>query len=85
MLTWNTGAENTYGHAKRDIVGKSFKLTFTAEDLAAGVPENELHEARVGHRATYERWNMHKDGTRFWVACTWHPSTWHPSTAQRAR
>jgi diguanylate cyclase (GGDEF)-like protein/PAS domain S-box-containing protein len=68
IITWNTGAENTYGYSKRDIIGKSFKMTFSAEDLAAGVPENELHEAHEGRRATYERWNVRKDGTRFWAA-----------------
>jgi diguanylate cyclase (GGDEF)-like protein/PAS domain S-box-containing protein len=68
IITWNTGAENTYGYSKREIIGKSFRVTFTAEDLAAGVPENELHEAHAGHRTTYERWNVRKDGTRFWAA-----------------
>lgn len=68
IITWNTGAKNTYGYTKREIIGKSFKLTFTAADRAAGAPENELHEAREGRRATYERWNVRKDGTRFWAA-----------------
>jgi diguanylate cyclase (GGDEF)-like protein/PAS domain S-box-containing protein len=68
IITWNTGAENTYGYTKRDIVGRSFKLTFTPEDVSAGVPENELAQARLGRRATYERWNVRKDGTRFWAA-----------------
>ena len=68
IITWNTGAENTYGYSKREIVGKSFKVTFTPEDLAAGVPENELHEAHTGGRTTHERWNVRKDGTRFWAA-----------------
>jgi diguanylate cyclase (GGDEF)-like protein/PAS domain S-box-containing protein len=68
IITWNTGAQNTYGYTKREIVGKSFRITFTADDLAAGVPENELRESRDGRRATYERWNVRKDGTCFWAA-----------------
>ncbi len=82
IITWNTGAEKTYGYTKRDVVGRSFKVTFTADDVAAGDPERELLEAHNGRRFTYERWNVRKDGTRFLAANNMAPISGDCATAQ---
>src|SRR5450759_3837767 len=32
VISWNAGAEKTFGYAQAEIVGKSFDVIFTAED-----------------------------------------------------
>jgi PAS domain S-box-containing protein len=67
IVDWTAGAEAVFGWTADEIVGKSFELTFTAEDRAAGVPQKELETARTEGCANDERWHLRKDGTRFFV------------------
>jgi PAS domain S-box-containing protein len=62
VVTWNTGTEKIKGYAAEEIIGKNFACFYTAEDVVAGKPERNLHEAaRRGHNsrsgsARPERW-----------------------------
>jgi diguanylate cyclase (GGDEF)-like protein/PAS domain S-box-containing protein len=73
ILTWNRGAEYSYGYTKDEVIGTSFGRVFTAEDVAASAPERELNEALSGTRLRFERWNLRKDGTRFWATTSMAP------------
>src|ERR1035438_9523580 len=42
IISWNAGAEKTFGYTAQEILGHSFAAIFTAEDVAAGAPQNEL-------------------------------------------
>ncbi|TCQ10611.1 PAS domain S-box-containing protein [Rhizobium sp. PP-F2F-G36] len=68
VTSWNTGAERVLGFAEADILGRSGDVIFTAEDRAAGVPALERTDATAHGRAEDERWQMRKDGTRFWAS-----------------
>jgi len=68
ILSWNAGAEIIYGYTKEEVVGKSFSILFTHEDRQSGVPERELDNARTRGSAADFRWQMKKDGSRFWAS-----------------
>lgn len=73
IMTWNRGAESTFGYAALDVVGKSFEMIFTPEDIAAGFPKSELADVLRSRRTHYERWHVRKDGTRFWATISVSP------------
>jgi PAS domain S-box-containing protein len=66
VTSWNLGASALLGWKAEEILGRSGDLIFTAEDLAAGVPQQEADQARESGRAVNERWHLRKDGSRFW-------------------
>jgi len=67
VTSWNVAAERIIGYAEAEAVGRHFSLIFTPEDVEAGVPEQELRQAREDGRAEDERWHRRKDGERFWA------------------
>ena len=70
VASWNAGAERIKGYRAGEVTGRHFSLFYTAEDRAAGKPEQALgHAAREG-RFQGEGWRVRKDGTRFWAEVT---------------
>lgn len=67
VLTWNGGAERLKGYTADEIVGRSFRLFYTPEDLAAGKCDLELDVAAREGRFEDEGWRLRKDGSRFWA------------------
>jgi len=64
--SWNEGVQRILGFDEADFIGRDIvPLTFTPEDLRAGVPQRELEEARATGTASSERWMKRKDGTSF--------------------
>src|SRR5215510_1418280 len=68
ILSWNAGAEIIFGYTKEEVVGKQFSIFFTPEDRQSGVPERELKNARTRGSVGDFRWQMRKDGSRFWAS-----------------
>jgi PAS domain S-box-containing protein len=68
IVTWNSGAERLLGYTAEEIVGQSGARIFVPEDVAAGVPEQEIQNAAAAGRSADERWHLRKDGTRFWCS-----------------
>src|SRR5215813_9418685 len=66
IFSWNAGAEKAFGYLEDDIIGESFSTLFTAEDQRRGLPEQELRNAGNRGSAKYFRWQVRKDGSRFW-------------------
>jgi len=68
VRTWNPGAQRFKGYSPDEIIGKSFSVFYTPEDIARGRPQELLSTAaRVG-RAEDEGWRVRKDGSRFWAS-----------------
>lgn len=68
VTSWNSGAERLLGYAEAEIVGRDFSCMFTPEDVQKGAPRQELEEALREGRAENERWQVRKDGSRFFAS-----------------
>jgi PAS domain S-box-containing protein len=66
VIRWNIGAGRLTGYSEQEILGQSGDIIFTAEDRAAGAPEQERSGALSRGRSEDERWHQRKDGSRFW-------------------
>ena len=73
VMSWNAGAEQTFGFTQAEIIGRSFEIIFTSEDAGAGAPQNELDSALSGEQTQHDRWHVRKDGSRFWGTNTVQP------------
>jgi PAS domain S-box-containing protein len=70
---WNPGAERLWGYSATEINGQHFSRLFSPDDVRSGQPEHELKTAmETGHAASI-RWQIRKDGTRFWCQATTTP------------
>jgi PAS domain S-box-containing protein len=67
ILSWNKGAETTFGYKKEEIVGQNFAILFSPEDRSQGAPERELETAGSDGRSVNQGWRARKDGSRLWV------------------
>ncbi len=67
VTAWNEGARRVLGWTEAEMLGRPARLIFTAEDVAAGVPEDEMRVALSDGRGMDERWHVRHDGTRFWA------------------
>ena len=67
IRTWNRAAQDIFGYAAAEVLGRSADLLFTADDRAAGVFAQELTLARREGKAPDTRWLQRKDGTTFWA------------------
>jgi len=67
ILTWNSGAEAIKGYAASEVLGKNFRMFFTAQDILEGKPQAELDVARTRGRAESTGWRVRKDGSVFWA------------------
>nr|WP_298235447.1 PAS domain S-box protein [uncultured Azohydromonas sp.] len=67
VLTWNAGARAIKGYTAGEVVGQHFSMFFTAQDVAAGVPQSELDGARRTGGLEAEGWRVRKDGSQFWA------------------
>jgi rsbT co-antagonist protein RsbR len=68
IVSWNVGAEQIKGYRIDEVVGKHFSIFYTPEDVAAGKPAMELHQAAAEGRFEDESWRVRKDGSRFWAS-----------------
>jgi PAS domain S-box-containing protein len=73
LKCWNPGAERLFGYHSHEIVGQHFSRFFSPEDIFNGQPEHELKTAYNDGRADSIRWQVRKDGTRFWCRATLTP------------
>jgi PAS domain S-box-containing protein len=64
---WNAGAARITGYDEDEVLGRPLFIIFTPEDLQAGVPQQELERAARTGRAEDQRWQVRKDGSRFWA------------------
>ncbi|MGT2478929.1 PAS domain-containing protein (plasmid) [Methylobacterium oryzae CBMB20] len=67
VTSWSPGAEHILGWDEAEMCGKPMHAFFTQEDVAAGIPEQEMSSALLKGRGVDERWHVRKDGSRFWA------------------
>ena len=65
VTTWNSGAEKIKGYKASEIIGKNFACFYTAEDVAARKPEQNLAEARRQGHIRDQGLRVRKDGSVF--------------------
>lgn len=65
VVTWNTGAQKIKGYMPDEIIGKNFTCFYTAEDVAAGKPQLNLHEAARRGYIRDQGLRVRKDGSTF--------------------
>jgi PAS domain S-box-containing protein len=68
VRTFNAPAERIKGYRLAEVQGRHFRMFFTPEDQASGLPETELEVARTRGRYEGEGWRQRKDGSRFYAA-----------------
>lgn len=68
VTSWNPGAERLLGFSEAEIVGQSADVIFPPEEGGSNAGEEERRNAVIHGRAEDERWQMRKDGSRFWAS-----------------
>jgi PAS domain S-box-containing protein len=68
VTSWNNGAERVLGFVEEEIVGRSADVIFPPEEGGGDAAREEREVALREGRAEDERWQMRKDGTRFWAS-----------------
>lgn len=68
IFSWNEGAEKIFGYLRNEIIGEGFSTLFTPEDKRLDAPGHELESARTRGGAEDFRWQVRKDGSRFWAS-----------------
>jgi PAS domain S-box-containing protein len=67
VRTWNEGARRLKGYAADEIIGRHVSTFYPADQVAAGLPERILEDARLTGRHEAEGWRVRRDGTMFWA------------------
>lgn len=67
VTSWNSGAENIKGYKWAEIIGRSFNVFYTPEQLQLGTPAQNLKQALLHGRFETQGWRVRKDGTLFWA------------------
>lgn len=65
--SWSSGATKIFGYEPEEVIGESFDVIFTEEDLKKGIPKKEIETALKDGRATDNRWHITKDKQQFYA------------------
>jgi osomolarity two-component system, sensor histidine kinase TcsA len=66
VRTWNSGAESLTLYKADEIIGNSFSILYTPEDIKAFKPFNHLDIAARKLKHEDESWRVRKDGSQYW-------------------
>ena len=67
VLWWSPGAGYIFDRSSSEMVGQSLAVLFTPEDVERGIPDQEIELALNFGKAEDDRWQMRRDGSRFWA------------------
>jgi PAS domain S-box-containing protein len=65
--SWSSGSTKIFGYETDEVIGESFDLIFTEEDLKNGIPKREIETALKEGRATDNRWHIAKNRSLFYA------------------
>lgn len=65
--SWSSGSTKIFGYETEEVIGESFDIIFTDQDLKSGVPKKEIETALKEGRATDNRWHISKDKSLFYA------------------
>lgn len=65
--SWSSGAVKIFGYETDEVIGESFNIIFTEEDLKSDIPKKEIKTALKEGRATDNRWHIKKDKSLFYA------------------
>ncbi len=65
--SWSSGSAKIFGYETEEVIGESFDLIFTEEDLKNDIPKKEIELALKEGRATDNRWHIAKDKSLFYA------------------
>jgi len=65
VANWNPGAQRAKGYLADEIVGKHYSLFYSEAERAAGLPEQNLEQARDTGRFEEVGSRLRKDGSAF--------------------
>ena len=68
IVGWLGGAEDIFGYAADEVIGRDGGILFVSEDREKNVPAYELEVARQRAASQDDRWHVRKDGTQIWAA-----------------
>ncbi len=67
VASWNTGAERIKGYRAEEVIGRSFSIFFSDEEVQAGRPVEILRSAAETGHFEEQGWRVRKGGARFWA------------------
>ncbi len=67
VATWNAGAQRSKGYSAEQVLGRSYMMFFTPEDIAQDRPAQALALAARDGRHEAEGWRLRSDGSRYWA------------------
>ena len=67
ITLWNPGAEVLTGFATLEIVGQHLSRLYPAQEVAAGLPDFDLNQARCKKKMRCEGWRVQKVGAPIWL------------------
>lgn len=68
VISWNFGAQRIKGYSADEIVGRSFRVFYPAQEQAIGHPEHNLQIALRDGSYAEEGWRVRKDESQFWAS-----------------
>jgi PAS domain S-box-containing protein len=66
--SWSKGAEKVQGYKEHEVIGKSFSMFYTEEDIKASHIYNLLEQATDKGFIRDENWQVKQDGSTFWAS-----------------
>ncbi len=67
VITWNLGAERTFGYRAEEILGKPYAKFYVEKEVQEGKPDNELKTALTKGQHEIENLRVRKDGNTFYA------------------
>ena len=65
--SWSAGATKIFGYESDEVIGQSFDLIFTEQDIKNRIPNKEIDTALKEGKATDNRWHIAKDKSLFYA------------------